>query len=461
MSRMPRQPDLRRRLQWLLLGSMAAVLGAVVLLGQFAISSLTEQFVITRLIHDRDTVVARMDALASLGRRMPEVYSQPYSGHYYQIDKEGEAVYRSRSLWDQALSLPALGTGDTWQDVVPGPDGQRLIAVAVGIARTDGVYTVAAAEDATPLFALVRRLIVLLIVSLLGIGLVLAWFQRRMLLGLLFPVSEVGSQLHALEQGERHELQVDRLPAELQPLIDTLNSLLGRMQDRTTRSRKALDSLAHSLKTPLAILSQIADSDTLPESLRDEMRTELTRVRAVVDGQLRRARMAGAGRPDKLTGIADTVGELSDMLQRMHLEKKVSVSLTLTPDLYFRGDREDLLEMLGNVLENGFQWCRSALTVRLEQLGEAGARLTVADDGPGVAAVRLERLAERGARFDESVPGSGLGLAITRDIVQAYGGELSFTGHGEMGGLTVTIRLPAQIIHQSSSRNRNVPSVSA
>ena len=228
------------------------------------------------------------------------------------------------------------------------------------------------------------------------------------------------------------------------PLVGDLNALLDQREESVARARASAGDLAHGLKTPLAVLLQEADrAEAAGQSnLAGAIREQVDRMRRQVDYQLAQAR-ADATRRTRGTPtlVAQSAEGLGRTLRRLHAERGLTVEVDVAPDLVVRVDREDLDEMLGNLLDNACQWGRQRAIVSASRDG-AHVVVTIDDDGPGIAPSMRQAVFERGVRADEAAPGAGLGLAIVRDLATACGGEVSFA-EAPTGGLRVRLRLPA------------------
>jgi len=227
------------------------------------------------------------------------------------------------------------------------------------------------------------------------------------------------------------------------PLIAQLNRLLATMSKRSRRSREALGNLAHALKTRLAILNQITERPEFAShaQARSEIRESTANMRRIVERELKRARLLGEALPGERVRLQDELTLLSKTLKSLYADKAPVIRWELDDEATFFGDREDLMELLGNLLDNACKWCRQqvSLTVRADN----GIVFIVEDDGAGCTPEEIESVTLRGFRADETAPGSGLGLAIVRDVVESYEGKLSFARSAALGGLRVEVRLPA------------------
>ncbi|MGE7993642.1 sensor histidine kinase, partial [Pseudomonas sp. NPDC089554] len=278
----------------------------------------------------------------------------------------------------------------------------------------------------------------------LGLGLValvlVLVLQRITVTRSLRPLERARRQIAQLQQGKRSQLDAE-VPTELQPLVDQVNHLLAHTEDSLRRSRNALGNLGHALKTPLAVLLSLAASDRLRElpEVSAQMREQLEQIQQRLARELNRARLAG----DALPGAQfDCDSELPGLLSTLGMIHGEGLLLThdVPPGLQLPWDREDLLELLGNLLDNACKWADSE--VRLGMASSAGGyRLWVDDDGPGIPQDARQQVLERGSRLDEQVDGHGLGLGIVRDIVEAWEGSIALLD-SPLGGLRVSIELP-------------------
>lgn len=425
-----------------------------VLLGlgmSYAFRLLAENYVLSRLEHDAESLLAalvlppRGGQIGLRGDRLNPIYQRAFTGHYYRV-QVGDLVLRSRSLWDQDLAVPHPDSGATQVLRLPGPEDQWLLVRVAGYTKAGLPVGIAVAEDLSPIRAEVRRLqwryglfgLVALVLLLL--------LQSHILRRGLAPLRATRRELAELESGERRQLR-EQVPPEVLPLVRQVNRLLASLQQRLQRSRNAMGNLAHALKTPLTLLSQIADRE---ENFRDtdaaaQARALVERVRTLTERELKRARLAGAAGSRERLNLAQELRALADVLRQLYRERALSIEVEIDANLRFAADREDMQELFGNLLDNACKWARSRVRVRAAPTA-AGVRLCIEDDGPGRDPEELERLNRRGVRIDEdSVPGHGLGLAIAQDVLEHYGGELRLGRSAELGGFKVDVELPGGV----------------
>ena len=372
-------------------------------------------------------------------RRLDPTFQRPFSGHYFRIDFADE-TWRSRSLWDRDLPKPArAGLQDGLGD---GPRGQLLLVYRGDYQRFGQRFSISVAQDYTPILESFRRL------QWLGLGLgaaallLILLAQRYTVRSALRPLERVREQIAQLQQGRRTELD-SQVPQELEPLVAQVNHLLSHTEDTLKRSRNALGNLGHALKTPLAVLVSLSEREELRDQpeLQATLREQLAQIRQRLERELGRARLAGEALPGAYFDCAAELPGLFSTLGMIH-SHGLKLEWQAEPGLCLPWDREDLLELLGNLLDNACKWADAEVRLSLVQEGE-GYRLWVDDDGPGIAAERREAVLGRGTRLDEQVAGHGLGLGIVRDMVEAWGGSLSLED-SPLGGLRVAISLPGR-----------------
>ncbi len=365
-------------------------------------------------------------------RRLSPAYQRPFSGHYFHIDF-ADNHWRSRSLWDQ--ELPLLDHPGLHSNLQLGPEGQQLLVLRADYRRLGQSISISVAQDYTPVRESFQRMRqVGLGLGLTGLLLILV-LQRVTVRRALRPLENAREQIAQLQQGQRSQLD-DQVPLELVPLVAQINHLLAHTEDSLKRSRNALGNLGHALKTPLAVLLSLASGEKLdahPE-LRKILREQLAQVQQRLNRELNRARLAG----DALPGAQfDCAAELPGLLATLNMihGDHLNLDYTAPSGLHLPWDREDLLELLGNLLDNACKWADAEVRLSIVETAE-GFVLAVEDDGPGIPEAQRDQVFSRGTRLDEQTDGHGLGLGIARDIVEAWGGELVLQ-ESEWGGLKV------------------------
>ncbi len=367
---------------------------------------------------------------SALGRRLPEP----------EMLKAGERRFEAqpRAFTDDkglAHEVYRFSYGLAWEQ------GE------VGQAPTVTRFTIAIYEDAQGLerqVGVFRRALW----GYLGLAaLLLLLVQMAVLRWSLQPLRQLEGELARVRRGVSERLS-GRHPPELQQITDSINALIESEYSHLDQSRHTLSDLAHSLKTPLAVLRTRLDAGASEEELRREVAVQVQRMTEIVSYQLSRAARSGHALFAAPIPIEPRAEEIVASLEKVYLSKGVVCEFELDPSANFHGELGDLQELLGNLLENAFKWSqrRVLLTVQSEPAGKgmtrAGLMLAVEDDGPGVDLANVETLLQRGVRGDERVQGHGIGLAIVQDIVRAYRGELKVERSAELGGARFCVHFP-------------------
>ena len=255
----------------------------------------------------------------------------------------------------------------------------------------------------------------------------------------LSPFDELRARLAGVRDGRERRLE-GRYPSEVQPLVNDLNALLDHRDEAVRRALGKAGDLAHGLKTPLAVLTNETARVDNPD-VAAEMRTQLDRMRRQLDYHLAHARAAASGAPlGARSSVAESASGLARTLLRLHAGHGLSIDVNVSPDHAVRVQREDLDEMLGNLLDNACKWAKSRVTIT-SSLDGANILITIDDDGPGLDPAMRDAVLQRGVRADEAAPGSGFGLAIVRDLAELYGGSIALEA-ADAGGVRGVLRLP-------------------
>ncbi len=407
-----------------------------------------------------ERLVSTIDSMVGASEVAPEGYVrflrplsdqkfvQPYSGLYWQVSNPDQEPFRSRSLWDQELAVDYGRAAFVLRfAAATGPDGQSLrVAVRdIQLPGSESVFRYMAAADVSEMQAEIGRFNTIVTGSLgaLGAGLLLAMILQ-VTFG-LYPLNRLRRGLADVRAGRARRLSPD-VPPEIEPLVKEVNAVLDFNDRLVERARTQVGNLAHALKTPLSVIANELDrAEKSKLNLLLAKQTEA--ISHQVEHHLMRARaMARGSLPGIRTEVGPAVGDLVRTLTRIASDKNIEFVIEVPEDLYALIEREDLDELLGNLLENATTWCRRKIRISASDLGikagQAWLCVDIEDDGPGVAASALEALFERGKRMDENMPGSGLGLSIVRDITELCGGEVKLARAG-LGGLKVSLVLPA------------------
>ena len=390
-----------------LLLSLVAAFMVIWVFVNISIRYLTEDYIYSRIAHDTETLLAAVvkdtPKFEIDPAKVGAVYQQPFSGHYFEII-HGEEKIRSRSLWDQTLSYPNEQT--LQQDAQEirlhqdGPQQQPLLVLVSHFIKQERGITIIVAEDFSPIEEAINR------------------FQLR------FSVSAMV------------------ILVILKPLVGEINHLHSALQSRLIRHRNALSDLAHSLKKPLTVIQQLAKDqrlDSLPD-IQHILQRQAETTQLLTKRILNRARLAGTVQAERPFDFEEDFSGLLDTLGMMYRDKGIVITSDVASGLQCRFDREDMLELLGNLLDNACKWANKQIHITIYQDSEL--IILIEDDGPGAPTDSLQAISQRGVRLDETVDGHGLGLAIVSDIVNHYKGEIHSGESAKLGGFEIQISLP-------------------
>ncbi len=409
-----------------------------------SIRSLSEEYVVQHLKHDAESILnaLHVDSSNQLSLNLSQiepVYLRPFSGQYYQI-KAKNTLIRSRSLWDQKLLIPELTAGEQKILSVMGPEKQPLLIIVSGFHKQGITYTIAVAEDISPTLKSQKNFQYSYSYTVVGL-LVLLLTCQVLILRLSFrPLKQIQQQIKKRRHGELQQIEL-QVPDEVIELVDEINHLLRMIENRLERSRNALGDLAHALKIPLTVIQQLSHSSALKDQpeLCKSLQKQTANMQGIMQRVLKQARFSGDGLVISKFNARKEVPELVSVLQSMYQEKGLSIQFALTGQDIIAIDREDMMELLGNLLDNACKWATTQIMISINN--NPTVQILIEDDGPGIAEENRIKLTKRGARVDEMNNGHGLGLSIVQYMVKQYGGQLSLKQSSQLGGLLVEVTL--------------------
>ena len=368
-------------------------------------------------------------------------FLEPNSGLYYQVSAKGHEDWRSRSLWDRALKVPAehrdrhLHVYDSKQ--FPGED-LRIMERSVVLPGSDSRWLFMVGQARSGLDAQIKTLRATLFQSfaLLALGLfVLATLQT--FYGLR-PLRKVRQEIVRMRNGQKSRL-TEPMPAEVLPMVEELNALLAHNERQAEEARTHAGNLAHALKTPLTVIMNAATAQS--PDLGEAVIREATTMRRQVDHHLARARAVGRrGAAQSRAEVWASLTAVERAVQRLYPHARVDMDGDKAAAV--RVERQDLDEMLGNLIENAAKYGGGSVFATVTRAGDM-VEILVEDDGMGIPQEERVRIFDRGVRLDSGKPGTGLGLAIVRDVAEIYGGSVLLEESEDLGGLLARLRLPA------------------
>lgn len=350
------------------------------------------------------------------------------------------AVWRSPSFGNRPLpKVSHLTTGQKdWREInLPGCDPCALIGIGYQRMVKSGVavFNFYLLADLAPVNRQIQSYRHRLWGGLLATALLLLLVQIAVSRWALNPLKAVNRELKAIEMGKSRHLE-GNYPREITQLTQNINNMLSRERERQQRYRNALDDLAHSLKTPLAVLLAAKDD---PAELPNVVAEQSARMKLIVERQLQRAGNAANLTSTPAINLLTTVKRIFAPLAKIYQEKDIEFINLITPEQMVFCEETDLLEILGNIIDNAFKWCRSRIEIRAVPTS-AQLCISIDDDGPGIESGDIDHILRRGGRADETMPGSGIGLSLAVDLIEAYQGRLRIEP-GRLGGAMVTIEL--------------------
>ena len=426
--------------------------------------ALDQAFRESELMAVRDRLQAQIYQLlsaAEVGKNgqvtLPEVlpeprFSTPGSGAYAQVEgAEGNVVWRSRSMLGLRIQFPAAPEpGKAFFAPVKSEDGRPMFALSFAVTweigpNTEHRFIFEVAETRSIFASQVSGFRRSLWGWLVGAALVLLLVQTAILQWGLAPLRQVAREIAEVEAGRRREL-AEEYPVELRLLTRNINALIRHSQSHLERYRNALGDLAHSLKTPLAVLRGLLEGNAPEGPLRETLHEQVERMDRTVDYQLQRAAASGRTAMTAPLPVRPVVDKIVRSLQKVYAGKGIAFEVAADSNAEFHGDEGDLMEILGNLTDNACKWARSQVSVAARATkghlgGPHGLELVVEDDGPGIPQDMLSQISERGVRADPQAEGHGIGLAVVSEIVEdVYLGTLQIDS-GDLGGARVRVAL--------------------
>jgi len=423
---------------------------ALLLMGGFALDRVLSASIVQNFDDQLKYVLNAMIAASEIGpdgevrfNRPPadQRFIEPYSGVYFQVSGQGADTFPSRSLWDRRLQVQ-----DRHQDVnVHTYDSDEFDGEPLRISERDVIlpgskvrWRFQVAQSREMIDTQIKQLRSTLFWSFFALGIGLLILAALQTFYGLWPLRRVRQDVAAIRSGAKTRITED-FPNEVRPLTDEINQLLAHSEEQAEEARRHAGNLAHALKTPLTVITNAATADA--PDLAETVCREAIVMRRQVDHHLARAR--AIGRRASAHARA-TVWESLESVQRAvdRLYENVTVDIAGDKKAQVRVERQDLDEMLGNLVENAAKYGGGRVFVTVEPQ-DGMIDILVEDDGKGIPQQQREAIFQRGARLDTDKPGTGLGLAIVRDVAEIYGGKITLEESEDLGGLLARLSLPA------------------
>jgi len=374
-------------------------------------------------------------------------FAIPNSGLYAQITSGREIIWQSQSMLGMFLALPEHpGEANEKFSVIELNDDVSLLNFAYGIVweneqGDEFSYTINIAEDINTIDQQKADFQLSLWYWLGGTGLILLIAQAFILRWGLRPLYDAAADLNAIESGAHQRLS-ENYPKELTLLTQNINTLLDHEQSRRERYKNSLADLAHSLKTPLAVMRGELETSHNTETLRVTAQEQLDRVSELVDYQLQRAATEGQSSLQAPVSLGEIIHKILSSLDKVYQSKNIHRQYEIEQDIFIHADEGDMYELLGNLLENAYKYCTKQVNVFVSN-HSSNIEIHIDDDGNGIPEHSQNDIIKRGKRIDTQAEGQGLGLAIASDIIDAYRGEIQIE-NSHLGGARFIIHLPKQ-----------------
>lgn len=430
--------SLERAIRYRLILVMLPMLVVLMFIIHKSIHLLFDEIIVERLQHDALSLISALHNQDQQWQiepaTLPYTYRRVRSGHYFILQWQGGEI-RSRSLWDKPVNPAAFAPGDTEDYLYYQTENEFWVIHSQTFIKEGEIFNLWVAEDISAIDQQQKRYEYILAGVLLLFTLFFILWQRAALkkgFALLEPVQK------ALEDNQlTGQLSFPQaIPLEIQALVDSIQHLLDKSSRQVGRSRTAVGNLAHELKRPLQELQNIA-AETADPAQQQRLKQALGQLQHRIDAELKRARIAGNPTPGNLFTLGEELPYLEDLLTRIH-KKELRFQLdSALETLPF--DRDDMLELLGNLLDNAWKYAHSVVQMSVVS-GDNSIEICVEDDGPGVSEEHFAAIKHRGVRVDEhySVAGDGLGLSICQSIVESYNGSIGYQ-RSALGGLKVQV----------------------
>lgn len=426
--------SLQRALTRNLLLNMIPFLLGLLLIVYFSMQQVLHHYILTRLQHDADSLISALNLSPEQQwqlepSKISSVYQRVQSGHYFWIELPGQNLY-SRSLFDsefprrEPAELPASYT-------LSGPNHETWLIWQQRVRKQETLITLRIAENITPFQQ--RMLLYTAYTLLLILAMIAVWvlLQQRTLSKAFAVFEQLRLNMQQIRQQQLEDAGVEP-PVEIMPLVEEIHRLVQQLNNRIERTRHAISNLAHELKRPIQLL-------TIQQEQQPQLTEPLQQLRAIIERELRRAKISGAQSgpldfyaTEELHNLKQIMASLYPAIAIEIAAKASKIALSL--------DRDDMLELMGNVLDNSCKFAKTQVRVSLE-INLGGLLMLFEDDGNGLDAEQIEKIRQRGVRLDESREGHGIGLSICQDIVDSYRGRIEFS-RSELGGLAVRIDMP-------------------
>jgi len=426
--------------------NMIVVMSALLIIMYFFMQQLLQDYVLTRLADDAESLISAVEQDPNRGwqvvpGRMSGVYDRVRSGHYYQVSVNDQNIL-SRSLFDTDLPSTGSDPGFSGHYLAQGTGAETRLVLVQQVHKNGQAIKIWIAEDIEPIQKQLRQYTAYALGLVLLVTIILIYLQQRTLARSFFIFEWLRQNLSSIRYREAEKSGMP-IPREIAPLVSEIEKLVDHLRQRIERTRHAIGNLAHELKRPIQLLSMQQEnqkSEALLEPLEE--------IKRILERELKRAKISGSPKTGGDFNIAEEMQFMIEVMRRIYPRIQVHFEhedLTRALPL----DRDDMLELIGNLLDNACKFAVHMVTLKFE-MTEQKMTLIFEDDGKGLTTQQIEQIRQRGVRLDETIAGHGLGLGICNDIIDTYEGTMSFS-ESAPGGLRVSVEIP--LSHHDSTNS--------
>ncbi len=429
--------SLKNRITRNLTINMIVVMSVLLIIMYFFMQQLLKDYILTRLEHDTESLISAIEQDPDenwrvIPGRMSALFDRVRSGHYYRVHV-GDKTITSRSLFDADFPSIVANPEFTGHSLISGPGNETWLVRVQQVQKNGQAIKIWIAEDIAPIQKQLRQYTVYALTLVLVVTTILIYLQQRTLSKSFYIFEWLRQNLSSIRHREAQKSGV-QIPREIAPLVSEIEKLVDHLRHRIERTRHAIGNLAHELKRPIQLLSMQQESNN------DTARAEpLEEIKRVLEREFKRAKISGSSKAGGDFNIADEMYFMIGVMEKIY--PRIQVQLLCENHASTLGlDRDDMLELIGNLLDNACKFASSKARLKIEVTGQK-LILGFEDDGNGLDPQQVEEIMGRGVRLDETIAGHGLGLGICKDILDTYHGAISFSDSG-LGGLKVTLEIP-------------------
>ncbi|MCK5895755.1 MAG: sensor histidine kinase [Cocleimonas sp.] len=401
---------------------------------------LIQDYVFSQLAVDGEALFSYLSTKSINTIKKDEISAIVGGTHLFQISSKKNIIYSDTSK-KLNIAFPKIAKNQEKMLLVTDRKGKNLLVWLKRSLIHDNDVTILLAQDMSNLHKIIHQRHKTYLIGFSLSILLFILLQNFLIRKIIQPIDKALDELCEIKEAKRDMIE-EKVPSEFQPLVDEINKLLKINKQRLQRSRNVSGNLAHALKTPLTVLTQLTNTKDVQDKpeLAKELQHISNNMQKIINRELKHARLAGHSILGEVIDINTEVKTLCEVLEKIYNHKNVSIKLTLLDKkISLQADREDILELFGNLIDNACKWADNNVSVRL--FYKKVLIVYIEDDGKGVDASRLSELTQRGLRLDETTSGHGLGLSIVTGIVKQYNGELHFSRSPTLGGLKVDVSL--------------------